>query len=148
MHQVAVPGKTLRNRSRCSREGSARLGLHMGRMANRWVKVPVFVYFSSLSVLFYCTQCTQDRFVWPILLATGCACRLLVLKSIGQFDTSTHVNMTDIKEAKVMEDIPSYDKENVDLPAEKKGTVDDQRDMFRMGKAQEMRVRMANRFRL
>jgi hypothetical protein len=56
--------------------------------------------------------------------------------------------MADIKEAKVMEDIPSYDKENVDLPAEKKGTVDDQRDMFRMGKAQEMRVRMANRFRL
>jgi hypothetical protein len=32
-------GKTPRNRSRCSREGSARLGLHMGRMANRWVKV-------------------------------------------------------------------------------------------------------------
>jgi hypothetical protein len=65
------------------------------------------------------------------------------VKSVGPFDTSKHVNMTDIKEAKVMEDIPSYDKENVDLPAEKKGTVDDQRDMFRMGKAQEMRVRIA-----
>lgn len=31
--------------------------------------------------------------------------------------------------------------DNSDLPAEKKGTVDDQKDMFRMGKAQEMRVR-------
>jgi hypothetical protein len=28
-----------------------------------------------------------------------------------------------------------------DLPTEKKGTVNDQRDMFRMGKAQELRVR-------
>lgn len=31
----------------------------------------------------------------------------------------------------------SYDN---DVSSEKKGTVDDQRDMFRMGKFQEMRV--------
>jgi hypothetical protein len=29
---------------------------------------------------------------------------------------------------------------NQNLPAEKKGTHDDQRDMFRMGKVQELRV--------
>lgn len=29
---------------------------------------------------------------------------------------------------------------NANLSAEKKGTVDDQRDMFRLGKAQELRV--------
>lgn len=32
-----------------------------------------------------------------------------------------------------------YSNEN--LPVEKKGTHDDQRDMFRMGKRQELRVR-------
>jgi hypothetical protein len=33
---------------------------------------------------------------------------------------------------------PGFDQ---NLPPEKKGTYEDQRDMFRMGKAQEMRVR-------
>ena len=38
----------------------------------------------------------------------------------------------------VTEHVPS-DSENADLPTEKKGTQADQRDMWRMGKAQEMR---------
>ena len=48
--------------------------------------------------------------------------------------------MADFKEPYSTEIGSPPDMENADLPAEKKGTVDDQRDMFRMGKAQEMRV--------
>lgn len=33
---------------------------------------------------------------------------------------------------------------NANLSAEKKGTADDQRDMFRMGKHQELRVSIGN----
>ena len=38
--------------------------------------------------------------------------------------------------------------ENENLPSEKKGTADDQRDMFRMGKTQRMRVRSEHRVML
>ena len=47
--------------------------------------------------------------------------------------------MADLKQSTVASNEVPYDGDNVNLPAEKKGTADDQKDMFRMGKAQEMR---------
>lgn len=54
--------------------------------------------------------------------------------------TSESDDMAAFKEdvVSVTEQVP-IDPENVNLPAEKKGTPSDQRDMWRMGKAQEMR---------
>ena len=49
--------------------------------------------------------------------------------------------MADVKETGLVSESSPIDMENADVPSEKKGTMDDQRDMFRMGKAQEMRVR-------
>jgi hypothetical protein len=48
--------------------------------------------------------------------------------------------MTDVKEAGMVSQSSPIDMENTDVPSEKKGTLEDQRDMFRMGKAQELRV--------
>lgn len=48
--------------------------------------------------------------------------------------------MADLKEARLVTQESAIDSDNAGLPTEKKGTVDDQRDMHRMGKAQEMRV--------
>jgi hypothetical protein len=48
--------------------------------------------------------------------------------------------MADVKETGFVSEHSPIDMETADLPSEKKGTADDQRDMFRMGKAQEMRV--------
>jgi hypothetical protein len=42
----------------------------------------------------------------------------------------------------VSEEQSPIDMDNADISAEKKGTSDDQKDMFRMGKAQEMRVKI------
>ncbi len=49
--------------------------------------------------------------------------------------------MAEVKETGFVSQSSALDMDNADLPAEKKGTMDDQKDMFRMGKAQEMRVR-------
>ena len=47
--------------------------------------------------------------------------------------------MADLKDTSMVSESSPIDMENADVPTEKKGTVDDQKDMFRMGKAQEMR---------
>ncbi len=48
--------------------------------------------------------------------------------------------MAEIKETGVVTSQVDLESTNMNLPAEKKGTIMDQRDMFRMGKAQELRV--------
>lgn len=58
---------------------------------------------------------------------------------VAYHTTAPVYKMADLKEPVITEHIP-FDSENAGLPEEKKGTMDDQRDMFRMGKAQEMRV--------
>lgn len=48
--------------------------------------------------------------------------------------------MADFKESQISANEIPLDGENGSLSEEKKGTPDDQKDMLRMGKAQEMRV--------
>ena len=48
--------------------------------------------------------------------------------------------MANMKAAGVVTDELPPEMDDPSLSPEKKGTVEDQRDMFRMGKAQEMRV--------
>ena len=48
--------------------------------------------------------------------------------------------MADLKAAGVMTDELPPEMDDPNLSPEKKGTAEDQMDMFRMGKAQEMRV--------
>jgi hypothetical protein len=67
----------------------------------------------------------------PVLTPTSLAIATRVL----EFDI-----MTDVKEAGMVSQSSPIDMENTDVPSEKKGTLEDQRDMFRMGKAQELRV--------
>ena len=47
--------------------------------------------------------------------------------------------MADFKKSTISANEIPIDSENMNLSEEKKGTADDQKDMFRMGKAQEMR---------
>lgn len=47
--------------------------------------------------------------------------------------------MDRMKESEVVTQSIPVDPENANLPKEKRGTADDQRDMWRMGKAQELR---------
>lgn len=47
--------------------------------------------------------------------------------------------VSDGKATATSTDVEMPDFENNNLPQEKKGTVDDQRDMFRMGKSQQMK---------
>jgi hypothetical protein len=51
--------------------------------------------------------------------------------------------MADLKGVGVVTDELPPEMDNPNLSPEKKGTHEDQRDMFRMGKAQEMRVSTA-----
>ena len=48
--------------------------------------------------------------------------------------------MAEHKEAGMVASQVDIETSNQNLSAEKKGTADDQRDMFRMGEAQELRV--------
>lgn len=47
--------------------------------------------------------------------------------------------METMKESEIVTHSIPVDPENANLSEEKRGTVDDQKDMWRMGKAQEMR---------
>lgn len=51
-------------------------------------------------------------------------------KNVASGDEKVVATSTDVE-------LPNFD--NSSLPQEKKGTVDDQRDMFRMGKSQQMK---------
>ena len=54
---------------------------------------------------------------------------------------NTYVDMADINKTGYVSESSPIDMDNADISEEKRGTFDDQKDMFRMGKAQEMRVR-------
>lgn len=48
--------------------------------------------------------------------------------------------MAEVKDNGAVTSQTDLEGSNANLSAEKKGTADDQRDMFRLGKAQELRV--------